>query len=128
MVTWKTLCAVAGGGALGAVGRYLLYVILHRDGELTFPWHTFAANLLGCLIIGILTAALLNRLDADSPARLFWITGVLGALTTFSTFGLECVQMLEARRWNLLGSYLGLSVVAGLGLAWIGMTLGRKWL
>lgn len=108
------------GGALGAAGRYWLGGVLLRHLGDGFPWGTLAANLLGSFAAGFLAVWLEGR----GPPALYWraflIVGVLGALTTYSALMLESLLFARSHRSELLVGYLGVSLVAGLGLAWIG--------
>ncbi len=80
------------GGSLGALSRYSLSLLAAKYIESRFPWGTLIANLSGCFIIGI-TFGLIDRVGFLGPsARLFFMTGFLGALTTFSTYALETVN------------------------------------
>lgn len=118
------MLAVALGGAIGALGRWGLAAAAQRlSGPAAFPLGTLAANLIGCFAIGLCYVWLVERTGSHA-LRLGLITGLLGALTTFSTYGLESVMLLEQRRYasatiNLLGSVaLGLAaVIAGMAVA-----------
>jgi CrcB protein len=105
------------GGTIGAPARYLIdrYVQRRRPGVL--PWGTLAVNLIGCLLLGLLTGGA-RALPHDAVA--FAGTGVCGALTTFSTFGYETTRLLEE------GSLLeaGLNVLVSLALGLLAATVG----
>ncbi|MCG9895178.1 MAG: fluoride efflux transporter CrcB [Fimbriimonadaceae bacterium] len=88
--------AVAIGAALGGVLRYSASLALPWDGR-SFPWATFLVNMAGSLAIGIAFA--LWARPQDETARLFFISGVLGGFTTFSTFSLEAVRLASDGRW-----------------------------
>lgn len=121
------VCAVAAGGAIGAVGRYLvglatpaLVAALHLPGS--FPFATFAANFLGCFAIGALSVFFDEGPHKQAGAwRLFAITGVLGGFTTFSTFGLETIQLIERGAFGMAGANVAFSLAACLA----GVVLGR---
>ncbi|WP_127130560.1 fluoride efflux transporter CrcB [Georgenia sp. SYP-B2076] len=112
---------IAAGGALGAVARYGLSVALPR-GPGSFPWSTFLTNVLGCLLIGALMVVLTEV--AGRPHRLvrpFVGVGVLGGFTTFSTYAVDTLRMVDAGApatafAYLLGTLLGalLAVEAGM--------------
>jgi fluoride exporter len=106
---------VALGGAIGSAGRYLLgsWIGSHTSGR--FPWHTLTVNVLGCLAIGMLWAYM-NRNLPDPAMRLFLVTGILGGFTTFSSFGLETFQLIQAREYVQAFSYVALSNLAGIGV------------
>ena len=108
---------VALGGGLGAVGRYLLSLAPFPAG---FPVATLLTNFLGAVLIGAVTA-LAGRSSMSPTAALFLRTGVCGGFTTFSTFSLEAVGLLEAGRWVAGGAYLAASVA----LCLVGVILGR---
>lgn len=86
-----------------------------------FPLSTFAVNVSGCLVAGVL-AGLVVKHDFFSPeARLFLFTGLLGGFTTFSAFGLETVYLLQRHEVMLAVLNVGLSALAGILVLWLGM-------
>jgi len=90
-LTNKILVLMVGGG-LGAVCRYSISILAVKYLGARFPWGTLFVNLAGCFLIGIIFA-LIDRTRFLNPLmRLFFMTGFLGALTTFSTYALETVQ------------------------------------
>ena len=112
-----SLLAVGTGGALGAIGRWGLSLLPFR-GE--FPLLTLATNLLGAVLIGFI-AGWAGRGRLSSGWTLFWKTGVCGGFTTFSTFSLEAVGLLESGQWLKGGGY----VLASVALCLAGVVLGR---
>jgi CrcB protein len=111
------------GGGLGAVSRYALGKWITEAVETVFPLGTFAANMLGCLVIGFLFV-FLEKIAAPGEYRLLLITGFLGGFTTFSSFSLETINLFKNAQtgYALLaatGSILAglLAVVAGMALA-----------
>ena len=115
---------VGVGGALGAVMRWKLGgAILHHTPDWRFPLGTFAVNILGCLIAGVL-AGLVVKLDVFSAdTRLFLFTGLLGGFTTFSAFGVETVYLLRRNEVATALAYVALSVIGGIGVLWIALSL-----
>lgn len=106
------------GGAVGAVGRYGLSLLPCRSA---FPLLTLLTNLIGAVLIGFVSG-LAGRERLSSGWTLFWKTGVCGGFTTFSTFSLESLTLLEKGKWLLGGSYMILSA----GLCLLGVAMGRR--
>jgi CrcB protein len=117
----KVALAVAVGGALGSVARFLTsaWVVAHWPRH--FYLATIAVNLLGCFLIGFISAYFLLRTDIPLVLRTGITVGVLGGLTTFSSFSLEVLRLIEAGQFGVALSYLLGSVLG----AWLGMTLAR---
>jgi len=118
------LWLVMAGGCLGAACRYGVTLAAARWFGTRFPWGTLAVNIGGCFLIGLAFALAERDLWVGPSTRLFFITGFLGALTTFSTFGLETVNAARANASalaviNLLAHNAGglLSVLAGMTVA-----------
>ena len=118
------LLLIAAGGAVGAVLRYAVSGLAYRVFDETFPWGTLAVNLLGCLVIGVLWA-ITERVPMGPSLTPFVFIGVLGAFTTFSTYGLESINLLRDGEVGLGLLNIGLSNVAGLGLVVFGLFGGR---
>ncbi len=115
----------AAGGAIGAGLRYSLGTwIVARTGS-AFPWHTFAINIVGAFLLGVLMALSLEKGIVSGDWRLFLGTGILGGFTTFSTLSYESIALMEQGLWAAgLGNMFG-SAVAGLAAAWLGIVVGR---
>lgn len=103
--------AVACGGALGAVGRYLISSYMQTFAGNAFPWGTLTANVLGCAILGILVTVFANFWSPPQEMRAFLTVGMMGALTTFSAFSLEVVLMIERAQWVMAAGYVSASVI-----------------
>ncbi|WP_026173179.1 fluoride efflux transporter CrcB [Martelella mediterranea] len=116
---------VAAGGALGSVGRHFIGVLATRMGAITFPWGTLAVNIIGSLLIGLLVEAVARVLNESAEARMFIVIGFLGGFTTFSSFSLDAMNMIE--RGDVLPAiaYVIGSVAIGLGAVWAGLAIGR---
>ena len=120
---WNCL-AVGLGGFLGSVCRYLVGLIPLKSGTV-FPFKTFAINLLGCFLIGVITAAALKRADPDPRLVLFLKVGVCGGFTTFSSFALETGSLLQSGSAPAALAYAVLSLVLGVLAVFAGQMLFR---
>ncbi|MGV9883597.1 fluoride efflux transporter CrcB [Streptomyces sp. NPDC003006] len=119
---------VIAGGMIGAPLRYLTDRAVQTRHGTVFPWGTFTVNVVGCLILGVLTGAVTAG-AASSATKLFLGTGLCGALTTYSTFSYETLRLAEeGARFYAVANALG-SVVAGLGAAFAGVAVAEAvWL
>lgn len=117
----KSILLVALGGAVGSVARFKLSGwVLHQTPNWRFPAGTFAVNVIGCLIAGLL-AGLAVKQDVFTPeARVFLFTGLLGGFTTFSAFGLETLLLLKRGEAGVAVANIVLSIAIGLSAAWLG--------
>ena len=119
------IAAVAVGGAIGSVLRYLISSWFVARATSGFPWGTFAINVTGSLAIGVVLQLALSRSGLNPYVRLFLATGILGGYTTFSTYAFE-VYNLGATAPPLQSVAYGLgSVVAGVVAAYAGTLLVR---
>ncbi len=113
------------GGSIGALARYGTSLLAVRLFGTAFPWGTLIVNLVGCFLIG-LAFSLAERTPLMGPsARLFFVTGFLGALTTFSTYAQETVNSFRAGTHLFTTANILLNNVAGLALVMVGMWVGR---
>jgi CrcB protein len=124
MMELKHVLVVMAGGSLGALSRYSVGVLAARWWGSHFPWGTLIVNLVGCFLIGLLFALADRARLLTSDARLFLITGYLGALTTFSSFALETVTAGRAGMMLLPLANILVNTVGGLSLTLVGMWLG----
>jgi len=117
--------AIAGGGAVGALLRFWMsngvYALLGRS----FPYGTLAVNLTGSLLMGILYVLLLEKLALGPMARAALLVGLLGAFTTFSTFTMETINLVEAGEMMRAVLNVALSVALCIGATWVGVLAGR---
>ena len=113
------------GGAAGTLSRYWLSGVAQRLAGSSFPVGTFAVNMLGCLLFGTIWGIFENRLLPGSGIRLLFLTGFMGAFTTFSTYMFETAELVKlGQLMTALGNIVGQSVV-GLVLVVLGIALGR---
>ncbi len=120
----QNLLLIGLGGFMGALLRYGVSGFIQSwSKSINFPYGTLVVNLLGCLLIGILSQVGEVRGVISPEARYFIFIGLLGAFTTFSTFGNDTVSLFRDGE-NLL-SYIniGLHLVLGLSAVWLGQSL-----
>ena len=108
----RELLAVYAGGAVGAVARALVGELLPHDPG-SWPWATFGVNVAGAFLLGWLITRLQERVPPSAYRRPLLGTGFCGAFTTFSTFQVELLGMLDADRAGLALGYAGASLLAG---------------
>ena len=116
---------VAVGGAIGTLGRYWLTGVVSRLIGETFPWGTFFINVTGSFIIGFF-ATLTGpdgRIFAPTDVRQFVMIGICGGYTTFSSFSLQTLNLMNDGEWLYAGANIVLSVVACLIAVWVGHVL-----
>lgn len=120
------LLTIAGGGALGAVLRFgvssYVYRLLGRD----FPYGTLAVNMIGSFVMGLLFILFVERGLASAEWRSAIIIGFLGAFTTFSTFSIETLLLLESGELSKAALNVLLSVTLCLFATWFGLVIGRQ--
>lgn len=120
------LIAIAAGGALGAVLRFIMTNGVHRVLGRDFPYGTLAVNVLGSFIIGILFVLLVEKLALSVIWRSALMIGVIGGFTTFATFSIETLALIESGALTKAFANILFSVVLCLGATWIGISLGRQ--
>lgn len=104
--------AVALGGSLGAVARYWTSIWLARWLGSAMPWATLSVNFVGSLLMGLLFVVITEKFNLSDQWRLILMVGFLGSLTTFSTFSLETVSLMQHGRLVAAVVYVIISVVA----------------
>ena len=120
-----TLLAICLGASLGALGRWQLGLWGNTGDSL--PWGTLLANGIGAYAVGVAVVFFQQHPALDPAWRLALVTGLLGALTTFSTFSAETVALLQAGRVALATGYALLSLTGSLLLTWAGLASGQAW-
>lgn len=121
----QLLTAVFVGGCAGTAARSGLAELLPHAAD-AWPWATMLANLAGCLLLGWATAGLLLGPNLDPRVRPLLATGLCGALTTFSTFQVELLRMLDTGAAGLAVAYAAVSLTLGVLAVLLGRTLARR--
>ena len=119
-----SLFLVITGAAVGAPLRYLTDRAVQSRHDTVFPWGTFAVNVLGSLILGLITGAV-SAGGASPQVQLAVGTGFCGALTTYSTFSYETVRLLEGDARLFAAANIVASMVAGVGAAFLGVAISQ---
>lgn len=112
---------LAAGGVCGTIGRYAFAGAVYRWLGAAFPYGTLAVNTLGCLAGGFLGTLADKKFLLGPDARLFWMIGLLGAFTTFSTLIYESHRLIQEGQTMLAGANLFGSVTLGLVALWLGL-------
>jgi CrcB protein len=120
------MLAIAAGGAIGALLRYWTSIAIHGRLGMAFPYGTLAVNVLGSLLMGFLYIWLIERMAAGPALRAFLLVGVLGAFTTFSTFSMETLNLLEAGHPGKALANVLVSVVVCVTAAALGVLAARQ--
>ena len=108
------LLAIAIGGAIGSVARYVLTGLVVRASGPAFPLGTFVVNIIGCAAFGALAGAASSRISLAPEVRLFWFTGILGGFTTFSSYAFESFALIREGHMLAAGANIAGQVVLGL--------------
>ena len=116
------MMVVGAGGALGSVLRYSLSLLAQRF-SVTFPHGTLGANLLGCLVIGIVVTLAATTESLTPTLRLFLATGICGGFTTMSSFIYELTQFVKDHEFLYAGAYLSLTLVGCMAMFCLGAWL-----
>ena len=121
-----TLLAVAIGGALGSLARYGLGLWSEQVSGGDFPYGILVANVAGSVAIGVCFVLLFERALLPEVWRSLLMVGFLGGFTTFSTFSLQAIGLLQDGRLLAAGVYVLGSVVLSLAGAWLGILAMRQ--
>ena len=120
------ILAIAAGGATGAVLRFLMSGWIYAWLGRGFPYGTLIVNVVGSLLMGLLSVLLIERLSLGPEWRAAILIGLLGGFTTFSTFSIETLNLIEAGAHGKALANTALSVVLCVGAAWMGVIAGRQ--
>ena len=122
----KIIAAIALGGALGSVLRYLMASGVQIAAGRQFPFGTLSVNVLGSFAIGLLYVWLVERSMASLELRAFLLVGVLGGFTTFSSFSLETFNLITEAAYGRALANVAFSVVLCVAGTWLGVAFGRQ--
>ena len=125
MIQWGILAAVAMGGGLGSVVRFELAGMIQPAWWPGFPFGIFAVNILGGFLMGVVVAMAAEKLNMTPETRAFLTTGVLGGFTTFSTFSLDSVMLMQRGAYMQAGAYIAGSVILSIAALLLGLWLVR---
>lgn len=119
------IAAIALGGMLGALSRYGVDVAIEQRSSAVFPWSTFVINVSGCLIVGVILAAIVDRHHSPQWLRLGLVVGFCGAYTTFSTFAQETLDLMEESRVAVAVANVAASATLGVIAVFVGERIGK---
>ncbi len=120
------LVMVAAGGAIGSVLRFLMSGWVYSVAGRGFPYGTLAVNVVGSLLMGLLAVVLIERMALAPEWRAPILIGVLGGFTTFSTFSIETLALIDAGEHLKAVSNMVLSLLLCVGGCWLGVIVGRQ--
>ena len=121
----KQLLIVFIGGGMGTVLRFLIGKVLPYSG-IGFPWNTFWANLLGCLLIGLFTGYIIRSGDDSQSAWVLFATiGFCGGFTTFSSFANENLSFIRSGDYSMLLAYTLFSLITGIVMVYVGILIEK---
>lgn len=117
---FRDLMLIGSGGFIGSVARYLLSITIRNRIPSEFPLGTFSVNIVGCFAIGWITAYAEKQAILPEQTLLFVSVGLLGGFTTFSSFGLETMNLIRNEQIGIAALYAGLSLMIGILAVWVG--------
>jgi CrcB protein len=125
-MSMSKLLAVAAGGVVGAVARYLVYIAVGHLLGMGFPYATLIVNIVGSFVMGVLIELMALVWSTSMEMRLFLTTGILGAFTTFSSFSLDFAVLYERRAFALCALYTLASFALSVGALFAGLHVVRR--
>lgn len=121
----QNILAVFIGGGIGAVLRYITGLLFVVNFKINIPFATFAVNIAGCFILGLLYVIFIEKAEINTALKLALTVGFCGGLTTFSTFSLEIFEMIKTANFIFAFLYVILSLFLGLIAVWLGVTCAK---
>ncbi len=122
---FQKLLIIALAGSVGTLARYgIVGLVQGRTGG-DFPWGTFAANMAGCFLAGLVWALAETRVSLEGPARTYIMVGFMGAFTTFSAYTLETSELLRAGQYAFAAANVALQNTIGIALFFTGLSIGK---
>lgn len=121
----QLLAAVAIGGSLGSVARYLVAIGAGRLVGTEFPWGTVVINIVGSFLIGVFAESFALSWNAGQVTRVFLTVGICGGFTTFSTFSLDAIVVIQRGELWAAGAYIAASVALSILSLFGGLLLVR---
>lgn len=121
----KNFLFVILGGGLGSGLRFWAGLIIKKHYNSSFPLATFAVNIIGCLLIGVIIGFFSKANTENDSLRLLLATGICGGFTTFSSFASENINLIQNNQIGLAILYIGGSIILGLLAVWAGIVLTK---
>lgn len=121
----QLVLAIAAGGALGAVSRHFVSSAVAKMAGIGFPIGTLSVNIMGSLLMGLLVTVFAHKVDLSTDVRSFLTVGFLGSFTTFSTYSMETVLLVQRGDWTGAALYSVGSLIVGVLALMVGLWLGR---
>ena len=124
-LNFQLIAAVALGGAIGSVARYLVGIGSGKLFGTAFPWGTLIINIVGSFLIGVFVESFALKWDLPQTARVFLTVGICGGFTTFSTFSLDSYLLMDRGEWWPALAYIAASVVLSIAGLFAGLQVIR---
>lgn len=121
----KAMLLVGLGGGVGSMFRYSISVLFNKFSTTLFPWPTFIVNVLGSFLMGLLISYFGRSLIVSPNLKLLLVAGFCGGFTTFSTFSIEGLNLLNSGNTTIAITYILGSIFFGLIAVWLGVTIGK---